>query len=559
MLRSLLAVLLALPASLAAPASAQTRAVEVRAPSAGLGASAISLVAPAPASLAPSALTPSLALSLTPSAIPAPVPLAATIKPAAATPERLAALTAGVARAAASIGDKDATPNSLASSGRDVEALLTGALAPASAPEAADPAVSFVLDASRSLASRADDLGESRGLKAATMSGGDFVGLLESAAASAPRGPTPAATAAAREVATALVRVSRALIPADQPLKPALPRALAVWQVFDQEMRLAAEKGGLDAIAADARLFADQVEASVAPAPAPVLSPAPKPEERPALAPSPHPEDPEGYKEIGEEGSVFGWKPIETSPGHGLPLVDKLIRRILSDKDGPHAEGFVLPGSAKSEKAKIFLYGERHTDGGLISENMRRIVADAKPGRPMIVLVEGYTGWSLRGYEALRYLAARGLDPKWLEDKGVPGAGVEVRGWDTSMNYDASKHPLLQHHMDLLELNRLAHSELRGLKYYAAMLRAGWTAFKSFQDLWKAAIVARNADLDAAVRGAAADADEDGGTVHVIAGTDHLLRDPRLARVMPRALRPSLRKAIGGRPWRASQPAHTVP
>lgn len=550
MLRSLLALLLAVPAS------AQTRAVEVRVPSAGLAAPAITLSAPAATSLAPSVLTPSLGVSLAPSLVPAPAALnVAAVKPAAAAPERLAALTAGVARAAASIGEKAAAPDSISSAGRDVEALLTGALPAASAPEAADPAVTFALDASRSLAARADDLGESKGLKAATMSGGEFVGLLESAAAAASRGPTPAATAAAREVASALVRVSRALIPADAPLKPALPRALAVWQVFDQEMRLAAEKGGLDAIVADARLFADQVEESVAPAPAPK----PREDARPALAPSPHPEDPEGYKEIGEEGSVFGWKPIESSPNHGLPLVDALIRRLLSEKNGPHADGFVLPGSAKSGKADVYLYGERHTDGGLIAENMRRVVADARPGRPMIVLVEGYTGWSLRGWEALRYLAARGLDPQWLEDKGVPSAGVEVRGWDVSANYDASKHPLLQHHMDLLELNRLAHSDLRGFAYYRAMARAGWTAFQSFRELWKAAIVVRNADLDAAVRGAVDDAREDGGTVHVIAGTDHLLRDPRLARVMPRALRPSLRAAIGGRPWRASQPAHTVP
>ncbi|UPT74320.1 MAG: hypothetical protein M0D55_00775 [Elusimicrobiota bacterium] len=549
--------LLVLAAWLALPASAQRAVKPAALPSASMAPvsgvpqlqnlATLERLTPALV-LAPSAVVP----LLTPA--PALVPAPAVVKAAPSAPERVAALAAGVAKAAASIGEKNSTSGDVASAGRDVEALLTGALPAASAAEPADPAISFALDAARSLAARADDLGSAKGLKAGSMTGGDFTGLLEDAAKTAPEGPTPAATAAAREVGLAITRVMRALLPKDEPLKPNLPRALAVWQVFDQEMALAAEKGGLDEVVLDARLFASQVEQSVEPA-----KPA---EERPAITPNETPEDPEGYVQRTEPGSVFGWKPIEDSPGHGLPLLDALIRRALgAEKKSPYAEGFVLPGSAERADAKIFLYGERHTDGGLIKENMRRIVEDAEPGKPMIVLVEGYTGWSMRGWEALEYLADRGLDPEALKAKGIHGQDVEVRGWDTAYNYDASKHPLLQHHMDLLELNRLAHSDERGWSYYRKMAAAGWTAFKGWLDLWKIAIEARNKDLDDAVARAAGDADA-GASVHVIAGSDHLMRSPRLAGVpwlgRPR-LRPSLRAAIAGRPWRASQPANTIP
>jgi hypothetical protein len=144
----------------------------------------------------------------------------------------------------------------------------------------------------------------------------------------------------------------------------------------------------------------------------------------------------------------------------------------------------------------------------------------------------------------------------------VASADVEVRGWDTADNYDASKRPLLQHHMDLLALNHLAHGELRGWRYYLEVARAAWTALKSRRVLWRAALVVRNGDLDAAVARAAADASETGATVHVIAGTDHLMQNPRLAGV-PLIGRPSfrrtLRAALGGRPYWAGQPPGTIP
>ncbi|MCR4296671.1 MAG: hypothetical protein NUW21_14155, partial [Elusimicrobia bacterium] len=399
------------------------------------------------------------------------------------------------------------------------------------------------------------DLGAAKGLKARTMSGAEFVGMLDEARGSGAPAPTPAAAAAVAEIESAVVRFARALIPADKPLVDSLSRALAVWQVFDQEMAIAASKGTLEAIAADATLFASQVEASVdAPA-----------AQAPALAPyepeAVRPEDPNDYASVAVPGSIFGWKPIEESPGHGFPPLDALIRRVLAEKKSGYAKGFELPGAARREDARIHFYGERHTDGDLIAANMKRLAADARPGKPVIVLVEGYTGWSLRGWPAMKYLADRGLEPGDLAEKDIASGDVEVRGWDVSANYDASKHPLLQHHMDLLALNHLAHGELRGWRYYREVARAALTAWRGFQELWKAAIVARNGDLDDAVRRAAADADASGATVHVVAGTDHLMQNPRLAG-LPLIGRPSfrgtLRDALGGRPFWASQPPNTL-
>ncbi|MDE2511877.1 MAG: hypothetical protein KGL74_12215, partial [Elusimicrobia bacterium] len=355
---------------------------------------------------------------------------------------------------------------------------------------------------------------------------------------------------AARTARAAAERVVRALIPADKPLTETLPRAMSVWQVLGQELAEAAKKGSLAAVADDALLFASQVEASVAPPPAP----------RTGLLPSAHPEDADGYAEMAQPGSVFGWRPVEHSPNHGFPPLDALIRRALAEPAVPSRDrGFDIPGAARREDARVYFYGERHTDGALIAENMRRLVEDARPGMPLIVLVEGYTGWPMRGYEALKYLSARGLDADALAAKGVGGPLVEVRGWDSIDGYDASKRPLLQHHMDLLELNRLANSDGRGWTYYRDFARAAFVAWRSREELQRVAIVARNRDLDAAVARAAAEADESGAAVHVIAGADHLLERPRLSAFFGRIVRPSfratLRAALAGRPFWAGMPS----
>ncbi len=542
MIRALLAVLLALPAA------AQTR-VSVRPvlfPALGVAP----LAAP---SFAPPALT---GLTLSAPSLVSVIPTLTPVVAKPATPQqKLLALQQGVSLAAASLQKKDAPPGALHAAGADIEALLAGThlSAPSQdvpdAPPSAD--AEFALAASPSLASRADDLGSAKGLKAATMNGAQFVGLLEQASASPRPAPNPAAGAAAREVETALVRVMRALIAAEKPVKESLPRALAVWQVFDQEMAIAA-KSGLDAIIADARPFASQVEASVE---KPLEKPAPKPEE-----PKANPADPNGYDKIAKPGSVFGWKPIEESPNHGFPLLDRLIRKLLAQKRSPYVKGFERSGGTGG--SGVFFYGERHTDPGLITENMRRLVADAKPGKPMIVLVESYTGWSLRGWEALDYLTKRGLDADALAKKGVHSGELEVRGWDTAINHDESGREVRRRHMDLLAMNLLAHGELRGWAYYSAMAKAAWTALSRWPALWRSVVTVRNKDLDAAVASAVKESVETSATVHVIAGTDHLVEYPRLSGI-PLIGRPvfrrSLRRAVGGRAWRAAQPANTIP
>lgn len=548
---------------LAASASAQTRvAAPVSSPVAGIP---LHISAPVPGlSMAPAL---SLSAPMTLTAAPLSAPLIApsavqAVRPAAYAPlpVEVAAIGAGVSRAVATLADKTASGAAALTAGRDIEALLAGAgpAAPSAADATATPAeLAFAVGASQALAARADDLGAARGLRVRTMSGADFVGLLEAVRGSGAAAPTPAAAEAVREIESAVVRFARALIPAGKPAAESLSRALAVWQVFDQEMALAASKGALEAIVADAALFASQVEESVEPAPAPAAAA--------ALAPSApkevRPEDPNDYASVAVPGSIFGWRPIEKSPNHGFPPLDVLIRKVLGEKKSAYAKGFELPGAARREDARVYLYGERHTDGELISANMKRLVEDARPGKPVIVLVEGYTGWALRGWPAIKYLADRGLDPEALAEKGVPSGLVEVRGWDAVGNYDASKHPLLQHHMDRLAMNHLAHGELRGWRYYREMARAALTAWRSYRELWRTAIVARNGDLDAAVAKAAADADASGATVHVIAGTDHLMQNPRLVG-RPLIGRPSfrttLRDALGGRPFWASQPPNTL-
>lgn len=510
---------------LAGPARAQIR---VAAPEVRL-APAVSPVLAAPALPTPSLFTAApLAASLPVSAVPAASP-----SPIQAAPP-LAAMAAHAESAAASFDGGSARP-----------------AAPGDAPPATAAELDFAAGAGSDLGRRADDLGEARGQKAGRMSGADFISLVEDArrAADAEPAPSPAAARAASAVRASLARVVRALTAEDKPLSDGLRRTLSVWQVFDQEMAVAAGRGTLEGISAEAALFASQVEQSVEPPP--TLAPA-----------APHPEDPEGYATVAVPGSVFGWQPIETSPGHGLAPVDALIRRVLSDRQDPaRAEGFELAGAPRRQDARIFFYGERHTDGGLIAANMARLVEDAKPGAPLIVLVEGYTGWLMRGYAALKYLADRGLDPDALAAKDVASAQVEVRGWDTIDGYGASKHPLLQHHMELLELNRLAHGPDRGWRYYRDFARAAFAAVRGWTELWKVAIIARNSDLDRAVAKAAEDAAASGATVHVIAGSDHLVQNPRLGAFFPRLAKPSFRAslaaALGGRPYWASRPAET--
>jgi adenylate kinase len=469
--------------------------------------------------------------------------------------QRLSAIGRGVEAAAGSM-DKGADPRA---AGQSVERLLTGEKSFESAGGPAVPAASGApapdreaaqraAEAVTGLASAAEELLSSRGVRASALSGPQFTAVVREAAAA--QDAAAPADAAGKAVRAAAVRVVAALMPEGPNARESLPRLVSVLQVMGQEL---ARHDTTAAVVADADLFASQVEQSV--------TEAERPPPAPELAPEPvTPADPEGHAAQMLPGSVFGWRPIEHSPDHGLPALDRLIRSALSETSSPYEAGFELPGAPRREDARVFFYGEKHTDGGLIAANMRRLVEDARPGKPVTVLVEGYTGWELRGWQAIEYLVKRGLDARALQAKGV--SEISVRGWDSVDRYQASKHPLLQHHMDLLELNRLAYSDARGASYYAAVAKAAWAAAKSRRELWRKAIEDRNPDLDDAVRRAADEAGASGGSVHVIAGTDHLMQSPRLDSFFGESARPrfraSLKEALAGRPYWASQPPNTL-
>ena len=60
-----------------------------------------------------------------------------------------------------------------------------------------------------------------------------------------------------------MVRVVKAMLKPGEPLNGQIRRILSVWNVFNQEMEAAAQKGSFSAIEDEARLFASQVEQSV--------------------------------------------------------------------------------------------------------------------------------------------------------------------------------------------------------------------------------------------------------------------------------------------------------
>lgn len=134
---------------------------------------------------------------------------------------------------------------------------------------AATPAeLDFAAKASAELAVIADDIGAERGKKGSGMTGQDFLDLVEAGQARyaelyKDKAPSPEAFKAARTVQEQALRMVRALVDPKAPLMGQVRRALAVWNVFNQEMAAAASKGTLEAIEEEARLFASQVERSV--------------------------------------------------------------------------------------------------------------------------------------------------------------------------------------------------------------------------------------------------------------------------------------------------------
>lgn len=258
---------------------------------------------------------------------------------------------------------------------------------------------------------------------------------------------------------------------------------------------------------------------------------------------------------VSTPGSIFGWKPWSEAKGHGLFPVDALVRWFFGRPASGLGAGFEFRGAARREEARVFFYGEKHSDKALIAANMRALASDIDPRRGGIVLVEGYLGRTLRGSEAERFLAHRGLEVSQLESRKVDISRLEVRGWDDPASHDASTSLSLQHHMELLNLNLLVCGEGRGLKYYAALARQARRVADAYFAMRTAVIEARNADLDRAVAEAASEAD--GATVHVVAGSEHLLEHPLLARIplLGRSgFRKSLAAAIGQRPWWAAKP-----
>jgi hypothetical protein len=129
--------------------------------------------------------------------------------------------------------------------------------------------LTFVAKASAELATLADDAAAAKGLKASQMTGKDFLDILAEVrercrATYKGFAPTPRAYAGALAVQEQTERVVRALIDPSKPLYDGIHRALSVWNVFNQEMeRVASETGTVEAVEAEARLFAQQVEDSV--------------------------------------------------------------------------------------------------------------------------------------------------------------------------------------------------------------------------------------------------------------------------------------------------------
>jgi hypothetical protein len=136
------------------------------------------------------------------------------------------------------------------------------------ASKASPEELAFAAKASAQLAALADDLGEERGMKSSRMTGEDFLGLLEGgrerwAAQNQSTAPSPEAYRTALAVQESVLRMVRAMLKPGEPLNGQVRRALSVWNVFNQAMEEASEKGTLEAIEAEARLFAGQVEQSV--------------------------------------------------------------------------------------------------------------------------------------------------------------------------------------------------------------------------------------------------------------------------------------------------------
>lgn len=258
---------------------------------------------------------------------------------------------------------------------------------------------------------------------------------------------------------------------------------------------------------------------------------------------------------VSEPGSVFGWRDWAKAPTHGLPFVDRWIARAFghtADKPGP---GFEFRGAAKRSDARVFLYGEKHSDKALVAVNMAALTRDMDKERGGMVLVEGYLGPELFGTEAVRFLERRGLDADGLAEAGVPFSEVRVRGWDDQDAHDASTPLVLRHHMELLALNSLTYDG-KGLLYYPRLLKQAWRTFTAYVAMRKAALGPRNVSLDRSIAEALKSSRETGRSVHIVAGSEHLLQKPDWlsAPIGGYRIRKTLAAVLAGTPYWASKP-----
>jgi hypothetical protein len=285
----------------------------------------------------------------------------------------------------------------------------------------------------------------------------------------------------------------------------------------------------------------------------------------PGLSPSPESEFPGelvgSQGALAVPGSVFGWRPFNEAPDHGFRPVDSLARWILGREDTRFRKGFEDSGSGDRSAARVFFYGEKHSDRGLIEKNMRLLAKDIRAEHGAVVLVESYLGRDLHGSEAVRFLRGRGLDPDRLDLSKGDVTGILVRGWEAPQNYDSSIPYLRRYHMELLSLNLLMHGEARGLGYYADLAKQACRTFQAWRKMRRAIIDGRNRDLDRAMGRELATAARSGASIHVIAGAEHLVDRPLWSDVPlvgSTRLRKSLARLLGGAPYWAGKPPDTA-
>ncbi|MBI5211195.1 MAG: hypothetical protein HY927_14580 [Elusimicrobia bacterium] len=305
-----------------------------------------------------------------------------------------------------------------------------------------------------------------------------------------------------------------------------------------------------------------RTQAAALPEPAPAFAPS-EDARLPGLSAAGAPDDPaSGARAQTVEGSVFGWRPAEESPDHGWPFLDRLIRRVLGSRAGLPQAGFEWTNAAQRQDVRVFLYGERHSDKALIRENMRKLADDIRPDRGAIILDEGYLGPRLFGTQALDYLERRGLEADWLGAKAGIGMDIEVAGWDERSAYEATQHPLLQHHMNLLDINHRMFSDARGWRYYLGVAGKAAATLRNWAVMRWRSIALRNKVLDRSIRAALDEADQGGKTVHVIAGSEHLVRKPWWADAPlfgGARMRRALARTLKGRAYWAGKPGETGP